>query len=233
MLGASSSLKRGAAKGKLAKIALFAAGLPLGAWLSATAAPRAQQISQPTKRDEPPARIAAFLKSCETLRRGAILQVEHELRGLNREPASPKSARKITELEARLAALRENREPVVPQLVFPPKVGDIGRLPDVTLHVDRVSNDEIAGRSFFPVRVRTVRNFQPRAELVIQEVRLILRDMDRQGVEAGKDVALTEVFEVVERIDPRDAPAAGRVQQFVLRPFDMQAVMRYFRPAVP
>ena len=57
--------------------------------------------------DAPP-KIAAFLKQCETSRRGAIAQLEHTLRGLQSQSATPQPAQ-IKKIEADLRAAAGER----------------------------------------------------------------------------------------------------------------------------
>src|SRR5437016_4432357 len=115
--------------------------------------------NRPVKSDAVPAKVEAFLKLCESSRRGAILQLEHTLRGLrSQSPKSPQVTRQIAKIEEDLRVLRANKEPVVPTLGFPPEVGAIGRLPRLTCHVEQIVSDrEMLVRCFFPVKVTTVR----------------------------------------------------------------------------
>jgi hypothetical protein len=111
-----------------------------------------------------PANVEAFAKLCENSRRGAIMHLEHTLRGLRSQGSkSPDAARRIAAAEADLRVLRANKEPVVPPLGFPPEAGAIGRLPRLTCHVEQIVSDhEMLVRCFFPVKVTTVRHFQAR-----------------------------------------------------------------------
>src|ERR1700680_1178177 len=92
----------------------------------------------PPVQEPVPARVKAFLETCETARRGALVQLEHTLRGLrSQQNTSAAVTRQIAEIEDDLRALRANKEPVVPTLVFPPDTGGIGRLPRLSCHVDQ------------------------------------------------------------------------------------------------
>jgi hypothetical protein len=177
-----------------------------------------------------PPRIEKFLQACETSRRGAIVQLEYELRGLRAGgDTSPKAAERIRKIEARLEALRANREPVVPALAFPPEIGAIGRLPRLTCHVDQVLGDEeMLVRAIFAIKVRTVRQFRARLETVERETPLLIRGVPTGKFTAGSDVQLLEVFEIVGR-HTYTSVGGQSIAVLVLAPFDMSAIKPYFR----
>lgn len=177
-----------------------------------------------------PARIEHFLELCETSRRGAILQVEHQLRGLrNRASATRATSGQIARLEEQLRILRTNAKPVVPQLSFPPQVGAIGRLPGLNCHVDQVvSDNEILVRCYFPVVVRSVKNFAPRRETVVQPVRFLIRGLATQDIRVGRDQEMLDVFEVTGKGTYKTLDGRSK-DVLVLTEFDMKAVEPYFR----
>jgi hypothetical protein len=184
---------------------------------------------EPAAGEAIPAKIEAFLKSCESSRRGAILQSEHKLRGLRRQSASPELQRQIARVETELRVLRANERPVVPQLAFPPKVGAIGRLPRLTCHVDQiVSPDEALVRCYFPVVLATVRNFTARRETVVQGARFLLRGVSTRDFRESSDRETLEVYEIVGKQQYRAADGTMS-DVYVLTEFDMGAVQPYFR----
>jgi hypothetical protein len=179
-----------------------------------------------------PARIKAFLETCETARRGEILQLEHTLRGLrSQSPTSPIAMRRIAGLEEDLRLLRANKEPLVPTLAFPPETGAIGRLPRLSCHIDQILGDEeMLVRCFFTLKVPAVRHFQAHAETVVQPVTFLLRGLRTQDLHEGTDSEFLQVFEIRGQQSYKNV--AGRAQTaWVLSPFDMKAVEPYFRAA--
>jgi hypothetical protein len=184
---------------------------------------------QPAAGEPTPAKIEAFLKSCESSRRGAVLQLEHKLRGLRRQSATSEQQRQIARAETELRLLRANERPVVPQLPFPPTVGAIGRLPRLTCHVDRViSADEALVRCYFPVVVTTVRNFTARRETVVHAVRFVLRGLPTGDLRESSDREMLGVFEVVGK-QKYQAADGSTSDVYLLTEFDMRAVEPYFR----
>ncbi|MEX0678082.1 MAG: hypothetical protein WD063_13455 [Pirellulales bacterium] len=177
-----------------------------------------------------PAKIEKFLKLCETSKRGAILNLEHELRGLRRQaPQTREASRHIANLEEQLRVLRSNERPVVPPIAFPPQVGAIGRLPRLSCHVDQVvSDDALLVRGFFPVVVTTVHRFQAQRETVVQPVRFLVRGLPTRNVDEGSDLEMLDVFEVTGQETHRSADG-GSDSVLVLKPFDMKSVEPYFR----
>ena len=185
---------------------------------------------QPVKPDA--AKIEAFLKLCETSRRGAILQLEHTLRGLRAQgDRTPEMARQIARIEANLRVLQANKEPVVPTLVYPPSAGAIGRLPRLTCHVNQVvSEREMLVHCKFPVRVTTMRHFQAESETISQEVKFLIRGASTRELQEGTDVELTQVFEVTGK-ETYKTVSGGSKTIWALAEFDMAAVEPYFRRA--
>lgn len=174
------------------------------------------------------ATIEAFLKLCETTRRGAIVQFEHELRGLQAKGTSDnKSLRRIRTLELHLEALRAGKHPVVPTLSFPPEVGAIGRLPRLTCYVDRVlSGQEMLVRVYFPVKVATVEHFRGKGETHMPAVNFLVRGISTADYHAASNRELSAVLQVTAR---RPATTAGATPTWVLEPFDMTAIEAHFR----
>lgn len=173
-----------------------------------------------------PARIVRFLELCETTRRGAILQLEHELRSQRNAAAANRSPVKIAQLESRLKDLRARRELVVPTLSFPPQAGSIGRLPSDACYVEQiVSPDEVLIRCHFRVPVTTVRDFRAYREFVSQPVPAIVRGW-KQPLSEGQDTTTRDVFEVLGRETYATQGGAARTV-LVLRPFNLAEVERY------
>ena len=85
------------------------------------------QTARPASLSAP---LQAFAQECETLRYGTILKLEESLRGLKSgQIVTPDKAGTIRQTEADLKALRTRERIVVPALYFPPRAGQIGRLP--------------------------------------------------------------------------------------------------------
>jgi hypothetical protein len=176
-----------------------------------------------------PEKIEKFLARCEDARRGAILQLEHERRGLRNHAGAPDAHQRIAELEERLRELVANKQPFVPPLAFPPQIGAIGRLPRLACHVDQVvSDDELLVRATFPVVVTSVRRFQGRAETSEQPVRFLIRGLPTRGVAEGSDIEMMQVFEVIGRETYRTRDRRT-TRLLVLKEFDLRAVEPYFR----
>ncbi|MEX2113949.1 MAG: hypothetical protein WD845_12235 [Pirellulales bacterium] len=219
-LNAGSTRHPAAGPGKL----LLAFAAVVGLWSGA-----AGRVTGQTAAVIPP-RIEEFLRNCETSRRGAIAQREYELRGVRAKGASSTTTvRRINVIEANLASLRANKEPVVPALHFPPEVGDIGRLPQLACHVDQIiSQDEMLAHCNFSLKVRTVRNFQPRLETVVRPVSFLIDGVSTAQVSEGADVPLLDVFEIAGRRTYRSVGGES-IEVLVLAPFDMKAIEPYFR----
>jgi hypothetical protein len=190
-------------------------------------APAADPAAKPALQ---PARIEAFLRLCETSRRGAILQLEHTLRGLRSQGSkSPEVTRQIVKIEENLRVLRANKEPLVPALTFPPEVGAIGRLPRLACHVEQIlSEREMLVRCNFPVKVTTVRHFQARDEKVVQAVTFLMRGVPTSDAHEGADLEVTQVLEITGKQTYQTVE--GRPSTvWVASDFDMTVIQTYFR----
>jgi hypothetical protein len=177
-----------------------------------------------------PPKIEKFLEHCETLRRGAILQIEYTLRRLrSQSPTTRGTSQRMADLEEQLRVLRSNTRPVVPQLSFPPQAGAIGRLPRLSCHVDQVvTDDEMLVRCYFPVVVTTVRRFQAHHETVMQPVRFLIRGLPTKSFDVGSDVEMLQVFEIGGKERYRTVEG-GSKDVLVLTEFDMKAIEPFFR----
>ena len=183
-----------------------------------------------SRQEAPPAKIEAFLKQCETNRRGAILRLEHELRGLRQKgPQTPELIQRAKQIDEDLRSLYAGRHLVVPTLAFPPEIGAIGRLPRLSCHIDQaISGREVAGRCFFTVVTPSVRRFRSESERVTQPVEVILRGVSAQGLHGGVDAEFSQVFEVVGRRPGRVVD--GRPTTcWVLDVFDLAQAERFLQ----
>jgi hypothetical protein len=174
--------------------------------------------------------IEAFVKTCENSRKGAIMQLEHTLRGLRASGAkSPDVIRQIAAAEADLRVLRAGKEPLVPSLGFPPEVGAIGRLPRLTCHVEQVlSSSEMIVRCNFPVKVTTVRHYQARGETVTQGITFLVRGMSTREAHEGTDLQILQVLEITGKQTYKTVE--GKLNTvWVLAEFDMKTAEPYFR----
>jgi hypothetical protein len=193
----------------------------------------AEAQAQTARPPATPPKIEAFLKQCETSRRGAILQLEYKLRGLKSDGSkSLETMARAARIEKDLRALRSNKEPVVPAISFPPEIGAIGRLPRLTCHVEQVISDqEMLIRCVFPVTVATVRHFQAHRETVEQAVLFLIRGVSTKDVHEGADVEMLQVLEISGREGYKTVDGESRTVG-VLREFDMTAFEPYFRDFV-
>lgn len=185
---------------------------------------------QPARPEAVPAHVEAFLKRCEDSRRGAIMQLEHTLRGLRSQGSkSPDATRRMAKIESDLRVLRANKEPLVAPLAFPPEIGAIGRLPRLTCHVEQVLSDhEMIARCHFPVKVTTVRHFQRRGETVTQGVPFLLRGVSTLEAHEGADFEMLQVVEITGKQTYKTVE--GKLNTvWILSEFDMKAVEPYFR----
>ncbi len=181
-----------------------------------------------TKAADAPPRIARFLELCETTRRGAILQLEHEIRKQRNAPSAERSPVKNAQLEARLRQLQSGQELVVPTIAFPPQAGTIGRLPDDACYVEQVvSPNEVLIRCHFRVPVTTVRNFRAYQDIVVQPLAALVRGWKQQVFE-GQDTTTQEIFEVVGR-ERYATQGGGSRTVLVLKPFDTGELEPYLR----
>lgn len=199
-------------------------------WLASLLCMLAAAETGPTQQGVVPEKIERFLELSESSRRGAILRLEHALRGLrNQGPATRSVSRRIADIEEQLRVLRSRKQPVVPQLAFPPKVGAIGRLPRLSCHVDQVvSDDELLVRCSFSVVVTTVRHFQARRETAVQEVQFLIRGPSTADIHEGSDLEMLQVFDIIGK-ETYKTPGGGSTDVLVLAEFDMQVVEPYFR----
>jgi len=175
------------------------------------------------------AKIEAFLRACETNRRGAIAEFEHELRGL-RSSGSQDAAnlKRIQTLEANLASLRSGDQLVVPTLAFPPEQGAIGRLPRISCHVDRVlSGNEMLVRVYFPVKIATVKKFRRQGDTVMPAVIFLIQGVATAEFQEGADCELDAVLEVGQR---QPHPTGGEAASvWILKRFDLEAAKQTHR----
>jgi hypothetical protein len=185
---------------------------------------------------EPPPKIAKLLELCETSRRGAILQIEHKLRGLRQHgkasaatesTTTADSNRQIADLERQLKFLETTPLPVIPTISFPPQVGTIGRLPGESCHVDQiVSAREMLVRCFFQVQVVTVHNFKGQRENVEESVPCVIRGLDTSRSREGTDFETDGLYEVLGTEVYQTAGGKSR-QLVILRPFDRKSLEKY------
>jgi hypothetical protein len=177
----------------------------------------------------PPPKIEAFLKRCETNRRGRILELEHTLRRLRHQAQSAQVVAQTRQLQDELRLLRANNDLLVPTLAYPPEKAAMGRLPELTFHVDEViPPDTLLGRSNFLVALGSVQRFQFRPEKVREQAVFYITGFDAQRYTPGGDIQLPETFEVVEQRSYRTADSRpGRA--WVLKAVDMGEINRYFR----
>lgn len=205
----------------LCLICCFLAHLPV----AAAHAPPSATVS--------PGKIETFVERCIASRRGAIARLEHSLRGLKNQRSTPQTARQIAKLEGDLQALRAEREPVVPTLIFPLSKGDIGRLPRLTCHVDQVLSDrELLVRCSFPLKVNTVEHFQGQQETVMQPVACLIRGVSTQDKQEGADTQLTDVLAITGQ-ETYQTVAGRRLQVWILEPFDMSLTKPIFERLAP
>jgi hypothetical protein len=199
------------------------------------------QLGQ-TPQTEPPPKIAKLLELCERSRRGAILQLEHKLRGLRQQsnarataknPLAEDSDPQIAKLKRQLEFLQTTPLPVIPTISFPPQVGAIGRLPGESCHVDQiVSAKEMVVRCFFQVPVVTVRNFKGQREIVEESVPCVIRGLHTSKFREGTDFETDSLYEVVGTETYQTAGGKSR-QLVVLRPFDRKTLEKYLPTSKP
>ncbi len=210
-------------------LAVVIATLAAGLAADAPASPAPSPAAKPTPATL--AKIEAFVKHCDTSRRGAIMSLEHTLRGLNSASAknNPQAPRQIAAVEAELRVLRANKEPVVPPLSFPPEVGAIGRLPRLTCHVEQVVSDrEMLVRCNFPVKVTTVKRYQAHAETVTQGILFLVRGMPTREARDGADLPMLQVLEITGKETYKTVDGKSNTV-WVLGEFDMKTAEPYFR----
>jgi hypothetical protein len=205
---------------------LLAVVATLAAWAAGSAAASAQ-----TARAAPlSAPLQAFAQECDTLRYGTILKLEELLRGLKSgQVVTPDKAGTIRQTEADLKALRTRERILVPTLRFPPRAGQIGRLPGGGVYVEQVLGpNEALVRCAFHMTVIVTRNKQSVSEVVHQRPLFKIRGVPTAEWEASADVELLGTFEIAgsERYQTVDGQSAT-VQ--VLKPFDMRPIEDYLR----
>ena len=194
--------------------------------------PMAQAVAQNSQRAEPPAKIATFLRQCETSRRGTIANLEHALRGLQTQRSkTAETALRIKKVETELATLRANKAPFVPPLSFPLDTGAIGRLPRLSGHIEQVlSEKELLCRCVLPLKVTTVRHFQPQGEILEQPLTALVRGVPTSQMHEGDDVELLQVFEVAGK-RAYDTVDGRSMTVWLLDVFDMKQVEPFFQQA--
>jgi hypothetical protein len=174
--------------------------------------------------------LQAFAQECETLRYGTILKLEESLRGLKSgQVVTPDKPGTIRQAEADLKALRSRQRIVVPMLHFPPRAGQIGRLPGGGVYVEQILGpNEALVRCSFHVPVIVTRNKQSVSEVVHQRPLFKIRGVPTAEWGASSDVELLGTFEIAgsERYQTVDGQSAT-VQ--ILKPFDMRPIDDYLR----
>ena len=205
---------------------LVSALVVLAAWTVGSAAAWGQ-TARPVALSAP---LAAFAQQCETLRYGTILKLEESLRGLKSgQVVTPDNPGTIRQAEADLKALRTRQRLVVPLLHFPPRPGQIGRVPGGGVYVEQVLGpNEALVRCSFHVTVIVTRNKQSVSEVVHQRPLFKIRGVPTAEWGASSDVELLGAFEIAgaERYQTVDGQWAT-VQ--VLKPFDMRPIEDYLR----
>jgi hypothetical protein len=205
---------------------LVAALVTLAVWATGSAAAPAQ-TARPAPLSAP---LQAFAEQCETLRYGTILKLEESLRGLKSgQVVTLDNPGTIRQAEADLKALRTRQRMVVPLLRFPPRAGQIGRLPGGAVYVEQVLGpNEALVRCSFHMTVIVTRNKQQVSEVVHQRPLFKMRGVPTAEWEASTDVELLGAYEIAgsERYQTVD----GRwVTVPVLKPFDMRPIEDYLR----
>ena len=108
-------------------------------------------------------------------------------------------------------------------------MGNIGRLPRLTCHVDQIlSDDEMLVRCLFSLKVTSVERFQPRYETVVRPVTFLVRGLSTQQTHEAADLELLQVFEVSGTHTYRTV-GGSQATVHVLSPFDMKAIEPYFQ----
>ncbi|HEY1784994.1 MAG TPA: hypothetical protein VGG30_05565, partial [Pirellulales bacterium] len=191
--------------------------LALAAWGVFSAA-ASGQTARPAALSVP---LQAFARECETLRYGTILKLEESLRGLKSgQLVTPDKAGTIRQTEADLKALRTRERVIVPALHFPPRAGQIGRLPGGSVYVEQVLGpNEALVRCSFNMTVVVTRNKQSVSEVVHQRPLFKIHGVPTADWQASTDAELLGAFEIAgsERYQTVDGHSAT-VQ--VLKPFD-------------
>jgi hypothetical protein len=217
---------RGVLLAALGILAASAAGAPAARGQTASPAARGQTA--------PPAPLSAslqaFAEQCETLRRGTILKLEESLRGLKSgKLVTPDKAGSIRQTEADIEALRTRRRMVVPMLRFPPRVGEIGRLPGGGAYIEQILGpSEALVRCSFNVNVIVTRNRQSINEVVHQRPLFKIRGVPTAEWGPSTDVELLGAFEIAGTERYQTVAGQWTTVQF-LKPFDMRPIEEYLR----
>jgi hypothetical protein len=208
------------------QVKLLAALFALVAW-AAGSATAAAQTARPVALSAP---LQAFAQECETLRYGTILKLEESLRGLKSgQVVTPDKSGTIRQAEADLKALQSRQRMVVPVLHFPPRAGQIGRLPGGGVYVEQILGpNEALVRCSFHVTVIVTRNKQSVSEVVHQRPLFKIRGVPTAEWGASSDVELLGTFEIggTERYQTVDGQS---MTAQVLKPFDMRPIEDYLR----
>jgi len=118
---------------------------------------------------------------------------------------------------------------VVPVLHFPPRAGQIGRLPGGGVYVEQVLGpNEALVRCSFHMTVNVTRNKQSDSEVVHQRPLFKIRGLPTAEWGASTDVELLGTFAIAgsERYQTVDGQW---VTVHVLKPFDMRPIEDYLR----
>ncbi len=179
----------------------FAAGrwcrrLSLSACWFAGAAPATAQTEV-----QVPRRIEAFLQACETSRKGAIAQLEYRTAraACRRVARRLPRARRIKTVEANLRYLHAQQG--TRRAGAPFSARNWRHWPFAAAHVPRRTRSspkiEMLVQCNFSLKVRTVRNFQPRLETVVRPVTFLIDGLPTYPKSReGADAPLLDVFEI-------------------------------------
>jgi hypothetical protein len=206
--------------------ALLATLVTLAAWAAGSATAWAQ-----TPQKAPlSAPLRAFADECETLRQGTILKLEESLRGLKSgQIVTLDKPAIIRQTEDDLKALKSHQRMVVPLLRFPPRAGQIGRLPGGGVYVEQILGpQEALVRCSYHMTVIVTRNKLAVSEVVHQRPLFKIRGVPTAEWETSTDVELLGTFEITgsERYQTVEGKSATVL---VLKPLDMQPIEDYLR----
>ncbi len=208
------------------RILVAALGI-LAVWVAAPAAAQGQTAPAAAPLSAP---LQAFANECETLRRGTILKLEESLRGLKSGHLNvPDVPGTIRQTEADIAALRTRQRVIVPTLRFPPRVGQIGRLPGGGVFVEQILGpSEALVRCSFHVNVVVTRDKQSVTEVVHQRPLFKMRGVPTSEWAESNDVELLGAFEVAGTERYKTVEGRWTTVQ-ILKPFDMRPIEAYLR----
>jgi hypothetical protein len=184
-------------------------------------------------KQRPPAlspELRRFAEECDILRRGRIHKLEESIRGLRsgQIPAKHKDA-EIRQNQADIAALRARKQIPVPSLRFPPQVGNIGRLPGASAHVEQiVGPQEMLISCTFNLQVIVTRHYQRQTETEHHTKLFRIRGVATKDLNEGSDCQLLDVFRISGNQPYRTADGKNRTTQ-VLVPIDMRSIEAYVR----